>query len=152
MGNFSEQVWGDSRERQHLDEPASGTGTISERIKQVIATFVEQRKAATKFDWRYYLARYDCMRTGRSGIYYGADRTLGYVMTMLDQSVQRSYYRDPYLYAMWLEAGTPGDVKDPWFYGYSTTARWMQLMRRSIGLRSIHNGIANKDGIDESAA
>jgi hypothetical protein len=57
-------------------------------------------------------------------------------MTMLDKTVQRSYSRDPYLYAIWREAGSPAEVKDPWFYGYSTTPRWMQLTRSGIGLRS----------------
>ena len=45
------------------------------------------------------------MREGNSGIYYGADRRLGYEMTMLRKTVQRSWFRDPYLYAIWREAG-----------------------------------------------
>ena len=92
------------------------------------------------------------MREGRSGIYYGADHGLGYEMTMLDKTVQRSYYRDPYLYAIWREAGSPVEVKDPWFYGYSTTPRWMQLTRSGIGMRSTQAGIAIRSGVDEYGA
>ena len=48
-------------------------------------------------------------------------------LTMLRKTVQNSWYRDAYLYAIWCEAGQPGEVEDPWFFGYSTTPRWMKL-------------------------
>ncbi|RKT79411.1 uncharacterized protein DUF262 [Terracoccus luteus] len=134
---------------QLLDDLAEGVGSTTQRMDEVISAFIERRGASADFDWRYYLARYDCMREGRSGIYYGADHALGYEMTMLDKTVQRSYYRDPYLYAIWREAGSPAEVKDPWFYGYSTTPRWMQFKRSGVGLRSIKAGIALKSGLDE---
>lgn len=47
------------------------------------------------------------MREGNSGIYYGADHKLGYELTMLRKTVQHSWYRDPYLYAIWREADLP---------------------------------------------
>ena len=50
------------------------------------------------------------MREGNSGIYYGADGRLGYELTMLRKTVQRSWYRDAYLYAIWCEAGRPSEV------------------------------------------
>ena len=50
---------------------------------------VGERRAARHYDWRYYLVRYDWMREGRCGVYYGADRRLGYQMTMRDKTVQR---------------------------------------------------------------
>jgi hypothetical protein len=34
-------------------------------------------------DWRYYFVKYDCMRQGESGIYYGAEGELGYSVIML---------------------------------------------------------------------
>ncbi|MDQ1413166.1 MAG: hypothetical protein QOE07_1754 [Acidimicrobiaceae bacterium] len=71
---------------------------------------------------------------------------------MLDKTVQRSYSRDPYLYAIWREAGSPAEVKDPWFYGYSTTPRSMQLTRSGIGLRSTQAGIAVRSGVDAYGA
>jgi hypothetical protein len=137
---------------QLLDDLAEGAGPIAQRMEQVISAFIEKRDASAEFDWRYYLVRYECMREGRSGIYYGADHGLGYEMTMLDKTVQRSYYRDPYLYAIWREAGSPAQVKDPWFYGYSTTPRWMQLAHSGIGVRAIKAGIAVKSGPDEYSA
>ena len=82
------------------------------------------------------------MREGNSGIYYGADERLGYELTMLRKTVQRSWYRDAYLYAIWCEGGRPSEVEDPWFYGYSTTPRWMKLNRSGTGLRSVPTGIA----------
>jgi len=56
--------------------------------------------------------------------------------------VQRSWYRDPYLYAIWHETGSPEEVTDPWFYGYSTDERWMSLERSGAALRSVPAGIA----------
>ncbi len=132
-----------------LDGLAGLTGTTAERLQAVISAFIAERQESRLLDWRYYLARYDWMREGRSGIYYGYDHGLGYEMTMLEKTVQRSNYRDPYLYAMWREAGSPVDVKDPWFYGYSTTPRWMQLTRSGIGLRSISAGILIASTVDE---
>ena len=104
--------------------------------------FINDRTSSSHYDWRYYLVRYPTMREGNSGIYYGADERLGYELTMLRKTVQRSWYRDAYLYAMWCESGRPGDVEDPWFYGYSTTPRWMKLARSGTGLRSVPTGIA----------
>lgn len=43
-------------------------------------------------------------------------------------------------------------MKDPWFYGYSTTPRWMQLTQSGIGLRSTRAGIAIRCGVDEYGA
>jgi hypothetical protein len=137
---------------QLLDDLAEGTGLIAERMHRLVRAFLKEREVAAAFDWRYYFARYGCMREGRSGIYYGAEHALGYEMTMLDKTVQRSYYRDPYLYAIWREAGSPTEVNDPWFYGYSTTPRWMQLTNSGIGLRSTRTGIAVRSGVDEYGA
>ena len=82
------------------------------------------------------------MREGNSGIYYGADLKLGYELTMLRKTVQHSWYRDPYLYAIWRESGSPREVADPWFIGYSTDERWMRLERSQTGIRSVPRGIA----------
>src|SRR4029077_1583385 len=91
---------------------------------------------------RYYLVRYPCMREGNSGIYYGADHALGYELTMLRKSIQRSWYRDPYLYGIYRECGSPEEVVDPWFSGYSTDERWMRLERSRTAIRSVPTGIA----------
>jgi len=81
------------------------------------------------------------MREGDSGIYYGADHELGYQLTMLRKTRQSSWYRDPYLYAIWREIGSP-EESDPWFSGYSTDERWMHLEPSQTGIRSVPRGIA----------
>ncbi len=125
-----------------LDGVTTSPHAAREALQLIAAEFVEQREAAFRFDWRYYLVRYAWMREGNSGLYYGADQRLGYELTMLTKTVQNSYYRDAYLYAIWCEAGRPGEVEDPWFFGYSTTPRWMKLSRSGVGMRSLPPGFA----------
>jgi hypothetical protein len=47
------------------------------------------------FDWVYYLVKYDVMREGRFGIYFGRDGALGYSLCMLHKTQLNSHYRDP---------------------------------------------------------
>jgi hypothetical protein len=122
------------------------TGKTLEAIRD---RFLTARADTRDFDWRHYMVRYPCMREGDSGIYYGADHALGYEMTMLRRTLQRSWYRDPYLYAIWQEAGMPEEVEDPWFYGYSTEERWMRLIRSGAALRSSPAGIALRAPVAE---
>ena len=121
------------------------------QLETIVDKFVADREAGAELDWRYYLVRYPRMREGNSGIYYGANHALGYELTMLLKTVQRSWYRDPYLYAIWRESGSPEEVSDrrspgggtgPWFIGYSTDERWMRLERSQTGMRSVPMGIA----------
>lgn len=125
-----------------LDRVVASTADTQACLKAVADEFVDLRGARSYYDWRYYLVRYSTMREGNSGIYYGANERLGYELTMLRKTVQRSWYRDAYLYAMWCEADRPREVVDPWFNGYSTTPRWMKMARSGTGLRSVPTGIA----------
>ena len=134
-----------------LDTLAASNDPVGAQLEAIVERFVEDCLAHAALDWRYYLVRYPWMREGNSGIYYGADHALGYELTMLRKSVQRSWYRDPYLYAIWRESGSPQDVTDPrspgggtgpWFIGYSTDERWMRLERSGTGIRSVPTGIA----------
>lgn len=125
-----------------LDTLAASHDPVGVQLEAIVDGFLAERVGKAELDWRYYLVRYPCMREGNSGIYYGADRKLGYELTMLRKSVQRSWYRDPYLYAIWRESGSPGEVTDPWFIGYSTDERWMRLERSQTGIRSVPRGIA----------
>ncbi len=125
-----------------LDRVAASTKDTQASLTAVADQFLEERTTGSHHDWRYYLVRYSTMREGNSGIYYGADGRLGYELTMLRKTVQRSWYRDAYLYAVWCKAGQPSEVEDPWFNGYSTTPRWMKLTRSGTGLRSVSTGIA----------
>jgi hypothetical protein len=132
-----------------LDLLAASPDPVEVKLQAIINRFVTDREAGRELDWRYYVVRYPCMREGDSGIYYGANGTLGYQMTMLRKTVQRSWFRDPYLYAIWREADSPDEVTDPrnsrsgpWFYGYSTTERWMRLEKSYTGMQSVPRGIA----------
>ncbi|MFC6287579.1 DUF262 domain-containing protein [Nocardioides sp. GCM10027113] len=125
-----------------LHRLAESSEETQDALASISKDFLDARIAASHYDWRYYLVRYPWMREGNSGIYYGADERIGYELTMLRKTVQRSWYRDAYLYAIWCEAGRPDEVEDPWFYGYSTTPRWMKLTRSGTGLRSVPTGIA----------
>lgn len=124
-----------------LDDLSAGSDTADVALRSIAQGFIDDRASRCVHDWRYYLVRYSWMREGNSGIYYGADGRLGYEMTMLRKTVQRSWYRDAYLYAIWCEAGRPEEVDDPWFYGYSTAPRWMKLLRSGTGLRSVSEGL-----------
>jgi hypothetical protein len=124
-----------------LDRVAASSDDAQTSLTAIADGFLDARVVKSHYDWRYYLVRYPSMREGNSGMYFGADGRLGYELTMLRKTVQRSWYRDAYLYAMWSVAGQPGEVEDPWFYGYSTTPRWMKLNRSGTGLRSVSAGI-----------
>jgi len=91
--------------------------------------------------WRYYLVRYPCMREGATGIYYGIGGVLGYSLCMLRRTQLNSFYRDPLLLAVLQESSVGESVKDPWFTGYPTTPRWMELRRSGTYLRSVEGGI-----------
>lgn len=125
-----------------LDTLAPPLDPVEAQLEAIVERFLADRVDNAELDWRYYLVRYACMREGNSGIYYGADYKLGYELTMLCKSVQRSWHRDPYLYAIWRESGSPEEVTDPWFIGYSTDGRWMRLERSRSGIRSVPTGIA----------
>ncbi|MEU7873048.1 hypothetical protein [Dactylosporangium sp. NPDC049140] len=82
------------------------------------------------------------MRTGTTGIYYGADGWLDYSMCMLRTTRLNGYYRDPILLQVRHSSGAGERVEDPWFTGYETTPRWLRLQRRGVGMRSIDRGFA----------
>jgi hypothetical protein len=105
-------------------------------------TWLNQRQAEGRLDWRYYLVRYPCMREGATGIYYGSGGALGYSLCMLRRTQLNSYYRDPFLLAILQESGVGESVKDPWFTGYPTAPRWMELRNSGTGLQSLEAGIA----------
>lgn len=116
-------------------------------------TWLQERRAEGCLDWRYYLVRYPCMREGATGLYYGTDGALGYSLCMLRKTQLNGYYRDPFLLAVLRESGVAESVTDPWFAGYPTAPRWMQLRRSSTGLRSVEAGFTlNPPGLEEHRA
>lgn len=121
-----------------LDRVVASDSDVETTMQAVVSEFLDDCERDSRFDWRYYLVKYDEMREGKSGLYYGVDQRMGFELTMLRMSVQSSYYRDPYLYAMWIRAGKPGKdvVKEPWFFGYSTKPRWLTFLRSGAELRN----------------
>ena len=125
-----------------LDAFAADEAPPIEFLDRFTQTWLEDQQFANRLDWRYYLVRYPCMREGNSGIYYGADGVLGYSLCMLRRIQLNSYYRDPFLLAIWRESGVGEVVRDPWFTGYPTKPRWMELSRSGTAIRSVDRGIA----------
>ena len=135
-----------------LDRVGESGGVARAVLETICQEFVDDRVSREHLDWRYYLVRYPTMREGNSGIYYGSEGRIGYQLTMLRKTMQNSWYRDAYLYAIWCEAGKPSEVKDPWFTGYSTDPRWMELVTSRTALRSVPTGIAVRRPTDPTIA
>lgn len=106
----------------------------------VIHDFVQERHQDAHLDWRYYLTKYDCMRDGATGIYYGDEGVLGYSLCMLRRTQLNSLYRDPFLLAIWEVSGVGDAVIDPWFTGYPSNPRRLQLRRSGVTLRCVDSG------------
>ena len=122
-----------------LDDVGDTAGSVEEQLNAIRLQWLEDQK---EFNWRYYLVKYAAMREGKSGIYYGEDGQMGYSLCMLDRTQLNSWYRDPFLLAIWQESGVRAAVKDPWFMGYETSARWMELTASGTKKRCVKDGIA----------
>ncbi|UOD83418.1 hypothetical protein [Paenarthrobacter ureafaciens] len=115
-------------------------------LKRVAADFVTSRRASGRLDWRYYMVAYPEMREGDTGIYYGEHRPTrgiwGYSMCMLRTAslTGSANYRDPYLLAIYRASGVEDQLIDPWFKGYETEPRWLQLSRSGGGIRCVEEG------------
>ncbi|HET8730524.1 MAG TPA: DUF262 domain-containing protein [Moraxellaceae bacterium] len=102
---------------------------------------------STRFDWRYYLVKYEVMRIGKSGRFcFSKD---GYEACMLDKWQLNSSYMDPYLLAAATAADLPPDqiANAGWpaaFSGYESSHRWLALTS-GLRLRSTATGWALRD-------
>ena len=56
------------------------------------------------------------------------------------KQILSSYYRDPYLLAIWRELGDSGDVEDKWFTGYENQPRRLSLTRSGAAVRCVPSG------------
>jgi len=99
------------RPRRSRDRP------VTERLRRIVDRYLNEREKESRFDWRYYLVKYDKMREGDSGLYVGPDDgTKGFDLCMMYKERMNSNYRDPYLYAIFAysaavttqEVGSPG--------------------------------------------
>lgn len=135
-----------------LDGLAASEQSPEAHLDQVMSSWLAERQASARYDWRYYLVRYDSMREGATGIYYGADGQLGYSMCMLRTQQLNGHYRDPILLEIWRSSQTENAVDDPWFTGFDTNPRWLRLSRSGAGLRSVAKGFALERPIEEAFA
>jgi hypothetical protein len=133
-----------------LDGLAGASVGVGEYFESVIDTWLSERENSNAFDWRYYLVKYLSMRTGATGIYYGADGRLGYSMCMLRTKQLNGYYRDPILLGVWESSEAGERVQNPWFRGYETSPRWLRLERSGAGMRCVSNGFALQVPEDET--
>jgi hypothetical protein len=98
----------------------------------------------TTKDWRYYFVKYDAMREGASGR-YTISTNGGYQVCMLNRSIMRSYYYDPYLLAVVRQSQISVDriANLGWpccFYGYETESRTLILKDSSLQIQCVDQG------------
>lgn len=129
-----------------LDVVAERPGDVRSALKSFTDQWLDAAVDADGLDWRWYFVKYPAMRDGRSGIYVGANGSLGYLVCMLDRSQMNSWYRDPYLSAIQRESGAVGAVEErwpggPWFTGYETEPRWMRLKASGTEVRCVPEGL-----------
>lgn len=134
-----------------LDAVAARDSDVRAALESFTSRWLETSLDASGLDWRWYFVKYPVMRVGRSGIYTGANGSLGYSVCMLDKEAMSSYYRDPYLSAIRLESGVAdGAVQGsvghhwpggPWFTGYETETRWMRLKASGTEIQCVEDGL-----------
>lgn len=142
---------------EFLDGVTRSGSDLLTHLNSVISERLLERERRRHFDWRYYFLKYpemrgqrdDC-REGRTGIYWGVDGELGYSMCMLRTVQLNGHYRDPFLLAVWLSSNIREAARDPWFTGYVTTPRWLQLERSGVGIRSVADGFELQRPEDEA--
>jgi len=133
-----------------LDGLAGVGGDAGKHFQTVMDTWLAEHENSKVFDWRYYLIKYPSMRSGATGIYYGADGKLGYSMCMLRTTRLNGRYRDPILLEVWAASEVGERVEDPWFTGYETNPRWLRLVRSGVGIRSVSDGFTLQGPEDEA--
>lgn len=119
-----------------LDDVAARTGDISNRLTGIVE---EWKKKQKRFDWRYYIVKYECMRSGASGIYRPGDGSMGFDLCMLDKDRLSSYYDDAYISAIVAVSKIDTENVDYWFYGrehLQQHTRWLRLKGKGNILRS----------------
>lgn len=131
-----------------LDGLAEADNDVSGYLKATTSAWLSERENSKTFDWRYYLVKYPSMRTGATGIYYGADGELGYSLCMLRTRRLTGYYRDPILLEVWKASDAGEQVQDPRFTGYETNPRWLRLERSGAGIQCTSEGFALREPDD----
>lgn len=116
-----------------LDVLATTAGpSIPARLRAIVDDYLAGREKEKKFDWRYYLVKYDDMRAGYSGLYISSSGVKGFDLSMMERWQLNSYYRDPYLLGVVkkCKAKVGQDVAELKHYGwdgYRSKDRWIKL-------------------------
>lgn len=115
--------------------------SISDRLQTIVDRYLASQEEVSNFDWRYYMVKYDVMRSGRSGLFISSSGAMGFDLCMMMAPQLNSYYHDPYLLAVIekSEAKVGQDVAKLRHYGwdgYQPAGRWIELARTSEALMS----------------
>ena len=144
----SEKVWRDlfkGRPEQRLssalmnllDQVAENHHDLT-CLETIQEEFLNQCQQNSVLDWRYYLVKYPAMREGASGRY--AISPSGFSICMLEKTVMRSYYRDPYLLAIFRESAIGQSESDLWFSGYETEPRRISPLKSDLLIECVDQG------------
>lgn len=127
--------------------------TMGLSLEDVIGAYLNT--PTTPKDWRYYMVKYEAMRTGDSGCHVVAPYP-GYSICMLkgDSCDNRSYHSDAYLLAAVTVAQISLTViaNSGWprcFPGYETENRYLELRKSGIKIRCATEGW-QFDGVPEN--
>ncbi|OBQ83003.1 DUF262 domain-containing protein [Mesorhizobium sp. WSM3873] len=124
-----------------LDVVASAEVDVGSTLSKIQQDWLDATAGANGLGWRWYFVKYPAMRESRSGIYVGSNGLLGYSVCMLNKTQLNSWYRDPYLYAIYRVSGVENSIEDPWFTGHETESRWMRLNKSGTELGCVAEGL-----------
>ena len=131
-----------------LDRLTASTTPVTDELKSISREWIDQREREQTLDWRYYLVKYPCTRTGKSGIYAAAGGKLDYSFCMLEGEMMNGYYRDVVLLAIArtanLQKSVQGSIEykenGPWYTGPASETRWMRLLKSGVRIRCTDGG------------
>jgi hypothetical protein len=119
-------------------------------LKAIQESFLRQCETKRMLEWRYYFVKYPAMREGASGRY--AISPSGYSACMLNNRSMRGNYRDPYLLVMSMVSGVAEAVVEPWFSGYETETRRLELKKSGICIQCVDKGwLISKEPADPTS-
>ncbi|HEY5548783.1 MAG TPA: DUF262 domain-containing protein [Coriobacteriia bacterium] len=131
-----------------LDRVAAAPVPMGDAMETIASEYLARCDTEKRFDWRYYMVKYPSMREDGASTYYAEptddaeQAAMGYSLCMLraGRSALNSYYRDPYLLAIWRQLDDSGVVEDKWFSGYESAPRRLPLTRSGATIRCVPVG------------
>ena len=121
---------------------------LADVMKRIADAYLARCEAEKRFDWRYYMVKYPAMREEGSSTYFAeqpddAERPrMGYSLCMLraGRASLGSYYRDPYLLAIWRKLDDSDFIEDKLFTGYESQPRRLPLTGSGTAIRCVPLG------------